>query len=55
MSATAPAKATGPGEIFPSPQSVTVSFFQELKSILRKAPLIEQDEILIARSEVYLI
>ena len=30
-------------------------FFQQLKSLLRKAPLIEQDEILIERSEVYLV
>ena len=30
-------------------------FFLELKSILKKAPLVEQEEILIERSEVYLV
>ena len=30
-------------------------FFQELKPILKKEPLIEQDEILIERSEVFLV
>jgi hypothetical protein len=30
-------------------------FFQELKLILKKAPLVEQEEILVERAEVYLV
>jgi hypothetical protein len=41
--------------VYASPIEPSDRFFQELKSILRKAPLVEQDEILIERSEVYLI
>jgi hypothetical protein len=41
--------------VYASPIEASDRFFQELKSILRKAPLIEQDEILIERSEVYLV
>jgi hypothetical protein len=41
--------------VYANPIEASDRFFQELKSILRKAPLIEQDEILIERSEVYLV
>jgi hypothetical protein len=41
--------------VYASPIEASDRFFQELKSILRKAPLIEQDEILIERSEVFLL
>lgn len=41
--------------VYANPIEPSDRFFQELKSILRKAPLIEQEEILIERSEVYLV
>jgi hypothetical protein len=41
--------------VYANPVEASDRFFQELKSILKKAPLIEQDEILIERSEVYLV
>jgi len=41
--------------VYASPIEASDRFFPELKSMLRKAPLIEQDEILIERSEVYLV
>lgn len=41
--------------VYASPIEPSDRFFQELKSILRKAPLIEQEEILIERSEVFLV
>jgi len=41
--------------VYANPIEPSDRFFLELKSILRKAPLIEQDEILIERSEVYLV
>ena len=41
--------------VYANPIEACDRFFQELKSILRKAPLIEQEEILIERSEVYLV
>jgi hypothetical protein len=41
--------------VYANPIEPSERFFQELKSILKKAPLIEQDEILIERSEVYLV
>lgn len=41
--------------VYANPIEPSDRFFQELKSILKKAPLIQQDEILIERSEVYLV
>jgi hypothetical protein len=41
--------------VYANPIAPSDRFFQELKTILKKAPLIEQDEILIERSEVYLV
>ncbi len=41
--------------VYAKPIEPSDRFFQELKSILKKAPRIEQDEILIERSEVYLV
>jgi hypothetical protein len=41
--------------VYANPIDPSDRFFHELKSILRKAPLIPQDEILIERSEVYLV
>jgi hypothetical protein len=41
--------------VYANPIEPSGRFFQELKSILKKAPLIEQDEILVERSEVYLV
>jgi len=41
--------------VYANPIEPSDRFFQELKSILRKAPLVEQDEILIERTEVYLV
>jgi hypothetical protein len=41
--------------VYANPIEASDSFFRELKSILRTAPLIRQDEILIERSEVYLV
>jgi hypothetical protein len=41
--------------VYANPIEASDRFFQELKEILRKAPLIPQDEILIERSEVYLV
>jgi hypothetical protein len=41
--------------VYANPIEPSDRFFQELKAILRKAPLIQQDEILIERSEVYLV
>jgi hypothetical protein len=41
--------------VYANPIEPSDRFFRELKSILRKAPLIEQEEILIERSEVYLV
>lgn len=41
--------------VYANPVEPSDRFFQELKSVLKKAPLIEQDEILIERSEVYLV
>jgi hypothetical protein len=41
--------------VYASPIVASDRFFEELKSILRNAPLIEQDEILVERSEVYLV
>ena len=41
--------------VYANPIEATDRFFQELKAILKKAPLIPQDEILIERSEVYLV
>jgi hypothetical protein len=41
--------------VYANPIEASDRFFQALKSILKKAPLIEQDEILIERSEVYLV
>jgi hypothetical protein len=41
--------------VYANPIEPSDRFFQELKSILKTAPLIEQEEILIERSEVYLV
>ena len=41
--------------VYANPIEPSDRFFQELKPILRKAPLIAQDEILIERSEVFLV
>jgi hypothetical protein len=41
--------------VYANPIEPSDRFFHELKPILKKAPLIEQDEILIERAEVYLI
>jgi hypothetical protein len=41
--------------VYASPIEPSDRFFRELKPILRHAPLIPQDEILIERSEVYLV
>lgn len=41
--------------VYANPVEASDRFFEELKSILRKAPLIEQDEILVERSEVFLV
>jgi hypothetical protein len=41
--------------VYANPIEPSDRFFQELKSILKKAPLIEQEEILIERSEIYLL
>jgi hypothetical protein len=41
--------------VYANPIDASDHFFQGLKSILREAPLIAQDEILIERSEVYLL
>ena len=41
--------------IYANPIEPSDRFFRELKEILRRAPLIPQDEILIERAEVYLV
>jgi hypothetical protein len=41
--------------VYANPIEPSDRFFQELKPILKKAPLIAQDEILIERSEVFLV
>jgi hypothetical protein len=41
--------------VYAKPIEPSDRFFQELKSILKTAPLIAQDEILIERSEVFLV
>ncbi len=41
--------------VYANPIEGSDRLFQELKSILRTAPLIKQDEILIERTEVYLV
>ncbi len=41
--------------VYASPIDPSDRFFEELKAILRKAPLVEQEEILIERTEVYLV
>jgi hypothetical protein len=41
--------------IYANPIEASDRLFQDLKEILRNAPLIPQDEILIERSEVYLV
>ena len=41
--------------VYANPIEASERFFEELKSILRQAPLIRQDEILIERSEVFLV
>jgi hypothetical protein len=41
--------------VYAKPIEASHRFFEELGAMLRKAPLIEQDEILIERSEVYLV
>jgi hypothetical protein len=41
--------------VYANPIEPSDRFFQALKSILKKAPLIAQDEVLIERSEVYLV
>jgi hypothetical protein len=41
--------------VYANPIDPSDRFFQELKSILRRAPLVPQDEMLIERSEVYLV
>ena len=41
--------------VYANPIEPSDRFFRELKPILRRAPLIPQDEILIERSEVYLV
>lgn len=41
--------------VYANPIDPSDRFFQEMKAILRDAPLIKQDEILIERSEVYLV
>jgi len=41
--------------VYANPIEPSDRFFQELKSMLKTAPLIEQDEILIERSEVFLV
>ncbi len=41
--------------VYANPIDASDRFFQQLKSILKTAPLVEQDEILIERSEVYLM
>jgi hypothetical protein len=41
--------------VYANPVEPSDRFFRELKTILKKAPLIEQDEILIERAEVYLV
>jgi hypothetical protein len=41
--------------VYANPIEASDRFFQELKPILKKAPLIAQDEILIERSEVFLV
>jgi hypothetical protein len=41
--------------VYANPIEASDRLFVELKAILRRAPLIQQEEILIERSEVYLI
>ena len=41
--------------IYANPIEPSDRFFRDLKEILRRAPLIPQDEILIERSEVFLV
>jgi len=41
--------------VYANPIDPSDRFFQELKAILRRAPLIPQDEILIERTEVFLV
>ena len=41
--------------VYASPIEPSDAFFEELKAILKKAPRIEQDEILIERCEVFLV
>lgn len=41
--------------VYANPIDASDRFFRELKPILRRAPLIRQDEILIERLEVYLV
>jgi hypothetical protein len=41
--------------VYANPIEASDRFFHELKTILKTAPLIRQDEILIERTEVYLV
>jgi hypothetical protein len=41
--------------VYANPIEPSDRFFHELKSLLKRAPLIAQDEILLERSEVYLV
>jgi hypothetical protein len=41
--------------VYANPTEASDRFFQELKPILKQAPLIAQDEILMERSEVFLV
>ena len=41
--------------VYANPIEPSDHFFQKLKEILRRAPLIPQDEILIERSEAFLV
>jgi hypothetical protein len=41
--------------IYANPIEASDQLFRELKEILRRAPLIPQDEVLIERTEVYLV
>ncbi len=41
--------------VYANPIEASDQFFQKLKAVLRLAPMIRQDEILIERSEVYLV
>jgi hypothetical protein len=41
--------------VYANPVEASDRFFHELKAILRRAPLIAQEEILVERSEVFLV